>query len=416
MAVWGKLGDYVSAVGAKTLSRTDIDRHTSHGHELAGNGTGLLKQILGDEDRKAGEGNGIPTLCIYLSDNEEPSVAEFQASWYDARRYSPSNRSPEWRLYYKDCDPIEKAKPGDLTVFSKLHDGRLLILMASKGSSAESRTRWLFGIDDREDAKVRLFDRTDADIDAFGAQILGLLGVEVNPRDDDELEKMVALWGYSFPTGKDFAKWAQDSLKDVDPSRDDPDAVLMAYYEQEYKLFRIFERAVIQHEYEEAPFVDGTTLDVDSFTEFYKHVRNRRVSRAGTSLEQHVERILKARKIEYSAQERTEGTKKPDFLFPSVKAYRDQEFDSTLLRMLAAKTSTKDRWRQVIDEADRIERKHLLTIAPAGVSAKQCDQMIKAKVTLVMPSRIKLTHASEVQSNTVLFSEFIDEVSGLHYA
>lgn len=38
--------------------------------------------------------------------------------------------------------------------------------------------------------------------------------------------------------------------------------------------------------------------------------------------------------------------------------------------MLAAKTSTKDRWRQVLDEAGRIPDKHLFTIAPAGISVE----------------------------------------------
>lgn len=414
MGSWGKIGDYVSAVGAKTLSRVDIDPGASHGHEFGSNGAGLLQNILGDQDRRERDGRGIPTLCIYLSDDNEPSSAEFQASWYDARRKNP-NRGAEWRLYYKDCDPIERAKPDDLAVFGMLKDGRLLILMAARGSSAESRTRWLFGIDPDTTSKIQLYDRTTEDLDAFSVQVLGLMGIEVRPKDDVLVAKMVDRWGYAFPTGREFARWAEDSLTDLNPATDDPDTVLMAYYEQEYRLFTLFEEAVIQHEYDEAPFVHDGRMDVPAFTTFYKHVRNRRVSRAGTSLEQHVERILTARHIQYTAQGKTEGSKKPDFLFPSVEAYHAAEYDSSQLRMLASKTSTKDRWRQVIDEAAKINHKHLLTIAPAGVSREQNAQMVEAGITLVMPEKIRATHDPEVQANTILFAQFLDGVKNLHY-
>lgn len=33
--------------------------------------------------------------------------------------------------------------------------------------------------------------------------------------------------------------------------------------------------------------------------------------------------------------------------------------------MLGAKTTIKERWRQVLEEANRIERKHLITLEPA---------------------------------------------------
>ena len=42
--------------------------------------------------------------------------------------------------------------------------------------------------------------------------------------------------------------------------------------------------------------------------------------------------------------------------------------------MLAAKTSCKDRWRQVLAEADRIRTKHLLTLEPA-ISKIQTAEM-----------------------------------------
>jgi hypothetical protein len=49
--------------------------------------------------------------------------------------------------------------------------------------------------------------------------------------------------------------------------------------------------------------------------------------------------------------------------------------------MLAAKTTVKDRWRQVLNEANRIETKHLLTLQE-GVPEGQFTEMQDAKVNL----------------------------------
>jgi type II restriction enzyme len=54
---------------------------------------------------------------------------------------------------------------------------------------------------------------------------------------------------------------------------------------------------------------------------------------------------------------------------------------------VGVKTTCKDRWRQVTQEAPRVEWKHLITIQE-GVSAKQLKQMQQLKVTLVVPQKL----------------------------
>ncbi|CAI6330788.1 EcoRII-C domain-containing protein [Escherichia coli] len=44
--------------------------------------------------------------------------------------------------------------------------------------------------------------------------------------------------------------------------------------------------------------------------------------------------------------------KNPISLFPFRRAYHDTEFPVENLRMLAVKTTCKDRWRQILNEAD----------------------------------------------------------------
>ncbi|WP_366544546.1 type II restriction endonuclease, partial [Salmonella enterica] len=74
------------------------------------------------------------------------------------------------------------------------------------------------------------------------------------------------------------------------------------------------------------------------------------------SLELHLEQLFNEYGLKtFETQAVTEGNKKPDFLFPSAQAYHDEAFPEQKLRMLAVKTTCKDRWRQILNEADRIQ-------------------------------------------------------------
>jgi hypothetical protein len=59
--------------------------------------------------------------------------------------------------------------------------------------------------------------------------------------------------------------------------------------------------------------------------------------------------------------------------------------------MLGAKSSCKDRWRQVLTEAKRIDSKHLLTLEP-GISENQTDEMRAHKLQLVLPAGLHETY------------------------
>ena len=376
-------------------------------------GNDALRRLLGTgEDRKASQGHGIPTALMYLGDDDAPVVADLETTWYDARRNKP-NRSAEWRLYYAACEPIRMARPGDLMCFGMLRDNRLLIVIAQHDSTAEAQAKWLFGIDDEQEGAFRFHDNTERELDAFGAQIFEALGINVEVRDDTYLPEMIGRWGYRFPSNEEFAAFSQSSLTDVDPTHDDPDDVVIEYYDRSYLLFKLYERAVIQHDYDAAPFVSDGVIDVDSFTSFYTSVRNRRMSRAGKVLEIHIAHILDARGIEYEAQAKTENGKKPDFLFPSQAAYEDPAFPEEQLRMLASKTSIKDRFRQVADEANRIRDKHLFTLTPGDVTHPKLAQLDELHIHLVMPKVVKESYDDLIQGETMTFSRFIEEIQGL---
>jgi type II restriction enzyme len=115
-------------------------------------------------------------------------------------------------------------------------------------------------------------------------------------------------------------------------------------------------------------------------------VLNRRKSRAGKSLEHHLSAIFDGNGLIYKSQAVTEGNKKPDFIFPSQEAYHDFSFPTEKLISLAAKTTCKDRWRQVLNEADRLRGrpKYLYTLQQ-GISPAQMDEIQEEQVILVVP-------------------------------
>ncbi|WP_252177142.1 type II restriction endonuclease [Endozoicomonas sp. 4G] len=108
----------------------------------------------------------------------------------------------------------------------------------------------------------------------------------------------------------------------------------------------------------------------------------------------------------------TENKQKPDFLFPSFLCYHDSGFPVAKLRMLGAKSTCKDRWRQVLSEAEKIERKHLVTLE-AGISQDQTAEMQAKNLQLVVPASVQTTYTSEQQEWLMSLREFIVEIEAL---
>lgn len=102
----------------------------------------------------------------------------------------------------------------------------------------------------------------------------------------------------------------------------------------------------------------------------------------------------------------TENNNKPDFLFPNGECYHNIVFPTDGLTMLGVKTSCKDRWRQVLNEAERIKDKHLFTLQP-GISKNQLKEMKDAHLTLIVPNKNICTFPKEYQGEICDLSGFI---------
>ncbi len=118
-----------------------------------------------------------------------------------------------------------------------------------------------------------------------------------------------------------------------------------------------------------------------------------------------MEVIFYESRIRYERGEISDGRSKPDFLFPGGGEYRNPEFDAVCLTMLGVKSTCKDRWRQVLAEARRIEHKHLLTLE-AAISQHQTDQMKDEKLQLVVPQSLHQTYTTAQQEWLLNVAEF----------
>ncbi len=155
-----------------------------------------------------------------------------------------------------------------------------------------------------------------------------------------------------------------------------------------------------------AGFLTDKVPDVDGFIAFSLSVQNRRKSRAGKSLEHHVAALFSARKLKFERGVETELHNKPDFLFPGKAAYQDLQFKAEKLTMLGSKSTCKDRWRQVLSEAERIPHKHLLTLEP-GISENQTDEMRAKKLQLVLPASLHATYREAQRSWLMNVEDFV---------
>ena len=155
---------------------------------------------------------------------------------------------------------------------------------------------------------------------------------------------------------------------------------------------------------------------VESFLVMANSIMQRRKARSGVSLERQVKKIFDEEGLvegeDYSFQPVSENRKRPDFLFPNQKSYQDGDFPAGRLRMLAVKTSCRDRWRQVLNEADRIDAKHLFTLQES-VSENQFGEMRGSGVKLVVPKGLHEKYPKGVRGELMSLEEFIGEVKRL---
>lgn len=227
--------------------------------------------------------------------------------------------------------------------------------------------------------------------------------------------------GTVFPEAENIAEKAREMYDKTRNEKDKKvtvDNMLVGWLRSEYNIFKSIEDDRYR-EYVQKPF-----YEVRKFIHVANSVLNRRKSRAGKSLELHLYKLFKKKELEVDPQAVTEKKHKPDFLFPSKSAYVQASKEASAQKIkaaiaakkygivvLAAKTTCKDRWRQILEEADLLDggKRYLFTLQPC-ISTNQLEQMKSRNVILVVPQSIKKYYPTEYRKDILSLNAFINMV------
>lgn len=400
---FGYLSQVFTTFAWKRVTAVEVDPTASNGHEF--NSSSHLREILGTTTRSCKAETGIPTRFFYFADEEdEATEAAACMSWYDSRAKHATRT--EWRLYYTDNAVIGRegrARAGDsLIIAFTAGNETATVLVAESGSTCESQLRWLFGITDAalqfETAEVG----AGQVVDMTRARILEAAGVVLPAKDDSLLERMLKLFDSEFPSSAVFGAFVRKELPGV-RAEDGADTAIVAWMEHEEFAFRVLEKFIVGERLKQG------FKDVDDFVDCSLSVHNRRKSRAGHAFENHLGEVFRAHGLAFERTVTVEDKAKPDFLFPGAAQYFDASFPVAWLTLLGAKTSCKDRWRQILAESARVKDKHLVTLEPA-ISTDQLAQMRRHNLQLVIPAPLHATYPKDERAKLWDMATFISAV------
>jgi hypothetical protein len=335
-----------------------------------------------------------PDLVIPASIDSHGESLDLRLVWYNSKRLSGQrNGRDEARLTRwgsTDSPLVEADATGSLVVFA---------FRVRPGSDADALRVWRCRTTSEEDY---LLDRLP-DVAPGSGRLVSPNGswISADTSGDCALrdEEIPESWRSVFPNGEELVEWASRRRK----ARGSADQRLVHRRKCEEQVFYSIER------FHAMPRINSGFNSVEAFVEFAGSLTNRRKSRSGRSLELHARLIFGEEGVPFAWQARTENKKAPDFIFPSQEAYHDPRFPGGSLRMLAAKTTCKDRWRQILNEADRIPGKHLLTLQE-GVSEPQFREMRDSGIRLVVPEPLMASYPDEVRPYLLSIEGFLTEI------
>lgn len=284
---------------------------------------------------------------------------------------------------------------------SEEYTGGLLIITKQSGEYYQA-----YVLNEEEDIENFLdnFGMTPADT----GSIIVKEEIEQSQNIEDLMNDFLADMPADFPDTisiADAARKITDTIKSINKHQiiNEPDNILVSWLHTEYELFKKIET----HYYSEQ--LSHSFGSVTEFIDAANSILNRRKSRAGKSLEHHLDSAFTTAGLKFSHPGRTEGHKKPDFIFPGNEDYHNSAYESGKLTFLGAKTTCKDRWRQILNEAERIPIKHLFTLQQ-GISKNQLKEMYDSEVVLVVPQAFHSAYPAEYREKILKLKDFINYV------
>lgn len=371
--------------------------------------------------------NGIFSYCKFLSANDSGETGGHQSGilistsakamlWTDREMQENHILKKYGRIrwqndYDTDCTFTWYESKRELRItgfgrgkspLSPAYTGALFVIIKN---SEENYCGYLLNTDEEIEQFLDTFGLTPAETN----RPIEINRINPEIRERQAIDLFIDSLEGGFPASAEMAQAARNILYQSYNNRilavKDPDTGLLRLTELEYSLFKAIEHSRY------GDIVAKGFSSVDDFIAMANQVLNRRKSRAGKSFEHHLAAIFDENRIKYTSQATTEGNKRPDFLFPSEAAYHDMTFAIDKLCTLAAKTTCKDRWRQILNEADRLrgKNKYLCTMQQ-GISTAQMDEMHAEQVILVVPRAYHSAYPPERRERIWTLGKFVQYV------
>lgn len=331
-------------------------------------------------------------------DSHDSNEHILRAIYYNSKKFGSGTRNEQritrWATGYKDTPLQNKEMTGSLCVFAFYVD--------KTGQDASYLNTWCCNDSHEEDYIESIVGEAIPKIILFGRGDEVFTGLRKNV---DSIWDFPEPWKLSFPTGKEIFDFALSRFNLIGLN---PDERIVRRRVFEFNIFKVVE------DFHYLSSVQKKINSVEDFIQVANSIANRRKSRSGSSLENHIERIFIEEKFySFGKQCRTEQNKKPDFLFPSCESYHDTSFDINKLNMLAVKTTCKDRWRQILNESKKIKRPYLFTLQE-GVSINQFNEMKSEGVRLVVPMSSHASYPISIRSELITLSNFINQMKVIY--
>lgn len=232
----------------------------------------------------------------------------------------------------------------------------------------------------------------------------------------------------SLPSPKDLASLAQEqylkehSLQNLNPFElERPgDSIMRISRDIELRLFKEYElqsrsleliKVILGFENSKMTVERALVAIIDEFPQIDRillSAAQQRKSRAGKSFELHIERLLKDGGIPHEVQVVIESKKRPDFVLPTYKTYRNPDRSKKEALVLSAKTTLRERWKQVHAEIRNCDL-YLATV-DENITDSAIDDMADSGIYLVVPETLKDSDTTlyRKKSNVLSFKEFFE--------
>jgi hypothetical protein len=215
---------------------------------------------------------------------------------------------------------------------------------------------------------------------------------------------------------------AENGLKNMDPFRMSKpgDAIRTISRGIEYEIFKSFQirsrsielvRLILGDDPKTATTekaLRSIILEFPKIDALLLSAAQQRKSRAGYSFEYHIEAMLIDGNIPFEKQVVIEAKKRPDFILPSRALYDDTKRNNKEALVLSAKTTLRERWKQVGQEMKNCDL-YLATV-DENIAGNAIEDMASQGIVLVVPEGLKNSDTTEYkkQSSVISFECFFN--------